>query len=84
MKNVITVKADFDFLPEEQTIGHLEVDTIAGRGDRFMFTFDKDWISAHPDIVLDPSLSSSSAYFSSSMNIPFLSAMKQDLLKKKE
>lgn len=78
MKNVITVKADFDFLPGEQTIGHLEVDTIAGRGDRFMFTFDKDWISAHPDIVLDPSFSSSSAYFSSSMNIPFLSDLMPD------
>ena len=69
MKNVIKVKAAFDFLPGEQTIGHLVVDTIAGRGDRFMFTFDKDWISAHPDIVLDPSLSSSSAYFSNKLSL---------------
>ena len=78
MKNVITIKADFDFLPDEKTIGRLEVDTISGRGDRFMLKFDKDWISAHPDIVLDPSLSSSSAYFSSSINIPFLSDLMPD------
>lgn len=73
MRNTIYIYADFDFISDEpKLIGRLDAESISGRGDRFRFAFDGEWITRYPDLIIDPSLSASDAVFTDKIDIPFL------------
>lgn len=72
MRRTINVIADFDFLETQEQIGSLDIDTLPGRGDRFSFSFSRQWAESHPDLVIDPDLDMTSASFSNRLDMPFI------------
>lgn len=53
----IKVVADFDWLENEETIGHLGHESQRGT-DVYTFEYDKDWLKRHPSLNLGKELQS--------------------------
>ena len=47
----IFVYADFDWLPHEELVGELTMDSIRG-GETYGFKFNQDWLRNHSDVLL--------------------------------
>lgn len=47
----IFVYADFDWLPHEELVGELTMDSIRG-GETYAFKFNQDWLRNHSDVLL--------------------------------
>ena len=55
--NRLEVIASFDWLEGEETIGYLEYDILRGT-EVYTFEFTRQWITAHPDVLLGNDLGS--------------------------
>ena len=70
MKNIHVIFDSSIISPSPIRIGILSIESISGRGTRFRFVFDEEWLAKYSSIILDPYTMSEN--YSDKLTFPFI------------